>query len=83
MTLRVRCGWRHPWCLCGCVEREPLPAESPLWDISDDKLLLTAHSADRTANLVPDSVRRFIGLVNEYAKTKRLDTYLVDPVRGY
>ncbi|PWU84846.1 hypothetical protein C3747_689g10 [Trypanosoma cruzi] len=29
-------------------EREPLPAESPLWDISDDKLLLTAHSADRT-----------------------------------
>ncbi|PWV05503.1 hypothetical protein C3747_130g66 [Trypanosoma cruzi] len=64
-------------------EREPLPAESPLWDISDDKLLLTAHSADRTANLVPDSVRRFIGLVNEYAKTKRLDTYLVDPVRGY
>ncbi|KAF5214011.1 hypothetical protein ECC02_013435 [Trypanosoma cruzi] len=66
-----------------CLRGNRFPPESPLWDIGDDKLLLTAHSADRTANLVPDSVRRFIGLVNEYAKTKRLDTYLVDPVRGY
>ena len=31
-------------------EVEPLPSESALWDVSDDKLLLTAHNADLTAD---------------------------------
>jgi len=29
-------------------ETEPLPADSPLWDVGDEKLLLTAHNADYT-----------------------------------
>ncbi|RNE96022.1 D-isomer specific 2-hydroxyacid dehydrogenase-protein [Trypanosoma rangeli] len=64
-------------------EQEPLSTDSSLWDISDDKILLTAHSADRSVDLIPSSVRRFIGLVEEYIKTKQLNAYLVDPVRGY
>ncbi|RNE97794.1 D-isomer specific 2-hydroxyacid dehydrogenase-protein, partial [Trypanosoma conorhini] len=64
-------------------EQEPLSSASSLWDISDDKLLFTAHSADRSVDLVPSSVRRFIGLVTEYMKTKQLNTYFVDAVRGY
>ncbi|KAF8276977.1 hypothetical protein TcBrA4_0122660 [Trypanosoma cruzi] len=44
-------------------EREPLPAESPLWDISDDKLLLTAHSADRAFYSVFFSLNVFLFLV--------------------
>ncbi|KAH9577224.1 D-isomer specific 2-hydroxyacid dehydrogenase [Trypanosoma melophagium] len=63
--------------------KEPFPPESPLWNIGDDKLLLSAHSADRTADLVPSSVRRFIGLVEKYVETGKLDTYLVDLARGY
>ncbi|ORC93560.1 D-isomer specific 2-hydroxyacid dehydrogenase-protein [Trypanosoma theileri] len=62
---------------------EPLPADSPIWEIGDDKLLLSAHSADRTVDLVPSSVRRFIGLVEKYVKTGKLDTYLVELGRGY
>nr|AGN32902.1 D-isomer specific 2-hydroxyacid dehydrogenase-protein [Trypanosoma rangeli] len=64
-------------------EQEPLSTDSSLWDVSDDKILLTAHSADRSVDLIPSSVRRFIGLVEEYLKTKQLNAYLVDPVRGY
>lgn len=29
-------------------EKEPLPPSSPLWDLPDSKLLLTAHNADFT-----------------------------------
>ncbi|EOD06225.1 hypothetical protein EMIHUDRAFT_44961, partial [Emiliania huxleyi CCMP1516] len=31
-------------------ETEPLPADSPLWEQPDSKLLLTAHNADYTAD---------------------------------
>ena len=31
-------------------EQEPLPSASPLWDLSDDKILLTAHNADFTVD---------------------------------
>ncbi|KEG09396.1 D-isomer specific 2-hydroxyacid dehydrogenase-protein [Trypanosoma grayi] len=64
-------------------QKEPLGPESPLWDISDDKLLLSAHSADRSVNLVPSSVHRFMGLLKEYLKTNKVETYFVDLNRGY
>lgn len=48
-------------------EREPLPAESSLWNLGSDKLLLTPHCADyvpdywnSAAKICVDNIKRFL-----------------------
>ncbi|KEG09397.1 D-isomer specific 2-hydroxyacid dehydrogenase-protein [Trypanosoma grayi] len=64
-------------------QKEPLGPESPLWDISDDKLLLSAHSVHRSVDCIRSYVIGFMGLLEEYLKTNKVETYFVDLNRGY
>ncbi|EAN83802.1 putative D-isomer specific 2-hydroxyacid dehydrogenase-protein [Trypanosoma cruzi] len=47
-------------------EREPLPAESPLWDISDDKILLTYHNAVLSDDFCKKAIDCFMLLARDF-----------------
>ncbi|RNF08973.1 D-isomer specific 2-hydroxyacid dehydrogenase-protein, partial [Trypanosoma rangeli] len=47
-------------------EQEPLSTDSSLWDISDDKILLTFHSAFMTSDLTDRGVNLFLNLARDY-----------------
>ncbi|KPA82213.1 hypothetical protein ABB37_03332 [Leptomonas pyrrhocoris] len=64
-------------------ETEPLPKESPLWTVPDDKLLLTAHSADWTEDVAERPLNRFAEIFNEYVMHGKSDTYTVSLHKGY
>lgn len=64
-------------------EVEPLPQSSPLWELPDDKLLLTPHCADWTAELIPDSVRRFMGIYEKTITGQAVNEHTVDVKKGY
>jgi phosphoglycerate dehydrogenase-like enzyme len=48
------------------TSKEPLPVDSKLWDISDDKLLLSPHCADQTENMVENALGMFVNKVKYY-----------------
>jgi phosphoglycerate dehydrogenase-like enzyme len=62
---------------------EPLPKESPLWQLDDDKVLITSHNADISNTMEEDSVVQFAELVAKYDVDKSLPSVLVDLKRGY
>lgn len=62
---------------------EPLPPTSPLWQLPDDKVLLTPHCADVTDDIVHISADRFIGIAKEFFETKKVTAYTVDVEKGY
>ncbi|KPA82212.1 hypothetical protein ABB37_03331 [Leptomonas pyrrhocoris] len=64
-------------------ETEPLPKESPLWTVPDDKLLLTSHCADFTDRLMELTVTRFAEIYKDYATSGRSDAYTVHLEKGY
>ena len=46
--VRALGGGRLTGAALDVFETEPLPPDSPLWGVGDEKLLLTAHNADFT-----------------------------------
>ncbi|KAL7708086.1 D-isomer specific 2-hydroxyacid dehydrogenase NAD binding domain protein [Lotmaria passim] len=64
-------------------ETEPLPKESPLWNLPDDKLLLTSHCADWTDHLMQRTTTRFTDIYTEYATKDKSDAYRVHLEKGY
>eukprot|EP00760_Papus_ankaliazontas_P001152 PhM_4_TR10403/c0_g1_i1/m.21585 len=62
---------------------EPLPSDSPLWGVPDDKLLLTPHSADISATSFRDAVEQFVEHAKRFVADGMLPQYLVDIVKGY
>ncbi len=62
---------------------EPLPAESPLWGIGDDRLLLTPHNADISPAMFDDAARDFAALAERFAADGSAPAYLVDLAKGY
>lgn len=65
------------------AEGEPLTSASPLWDLGDDKLLISPHCADMTEDIVSRSVHRAAVLADEFVKTGTAQGYQVDVHRGY
>ncbi|EPY39103.1 d-isomer specific 2-hydroxyacid dehydrogenase-like protein [Angomonas deanei] len=64
-------------------EVEPLPESSPLWDLPDDKMLLSPHCADFTEDMLKAPVLRFKSIFNDYSTTGRTDAYRVSVEKGY
>lgn len=63
---------------------EPLPASSPLWDVSDDSLLLTPHNADISQSMDESMFERFADCATTFAAVGTFDSNdLVDVARGY
>jgi phosphoglycerate dehydrogenase-like enzyme len=61
-------------------EKEPLPAESPLWDL--ETLLITPHTASLTENLWQRHYEVFSGNLRRYLARQPL-LFTVDKQRGY
>ncbi|KAG5468636.1 hypothetical protein CUR178_01470 [Leishmania enriettii] len=64
-------------------EVEPLPADSPLWDIPDSKLLLTAHSATLTDNILDRAADIFIDILHEFQTRGTVSAHTVCVEKGY
>ena len=47
---------------------EPLPKDSKLWDIPDDRLLLSPHNADRTEDMTENTLDLFVEKIKYYQK---------------
>ena len=63
-------------------EKEPLPPESPLWDVPNDRLLFTAHNADYTTDYFDLGFQVFQENL-ECFKEKRPFKTVVDKSAGY
>lgn len=61
-------------------EHEPLPADSPLWDL--DNLLITPHTAGLTEKLWPRHYEHFSSNLRRYLANEPLQ-YTVDKRKGY
>jgi phosphoglycerate dehydrogenase-like enzyme len=59
---------------------EPLPADSPLWEL--DNVLLSPHSADRTAEFQFEALDQFVGNVRRWVAGEPLMN-IVDKHLGY
>lgn len=59
---------------------EPLPADSPLWEL--ENALLSPHCADRTAQFQFDTLERFLSEAARYAAGEPLEN-VVDKRAGY
>ncbi|KAK7200793.1 d-isomer specific 2-hydroxyacid dehydrogenase- protein [Novymonas esmeraldas] len=64
-------------------EVEPLPKESPMWDVPDSKLLLSAHTADMTGDLVERSAARFVSIFGDYRTHGKVTAHTVCTTKGY
>ena len=62
------------------VATEPLPAESPLWEL--DNVLLSPHSADRTMTFQFEAVQQFVNISQQYLSGKELPNQ-IDKHHGY
>ena len=61
---------------------EPLPKSSRLWEIPDEKLLLSPHNADFTPNMVEDALDMFLGKLAYYHK-HAVHKDVVNKMSGY
>ena len=59
---------------------EPLPKESPLWDL--ENVLLSPHTADRTTTFQAEAIQQFTDLAKLYMQGKELYN-VVDKEGGY
>lgn len=59
---------------------EPLPKESPLWDL--ENVLLSPHTADRTTTFQAEAIQQFTDLAKLYVQGKELYN-VVDKEIGY
>ena len=59
---------------------EPLPKESPLWDL--ENVLLSLHTADRTTTFQAEAIQQFTDLAKLYMQGKELYN-VVDKEGGY
>lgn len=64
-------------------EQEPLPLASPLWDIDDDKVLLTSHNACITDNSFRSTIALFSTYAESFLKDGTIDAYTPDISAGY
>lgn len=62
---------------------EPLPRDSPLWGMSDDRLLLSPHNADIEHGGFEAAAQQFLDYAREHFLPRRPFPYLVDLARGY
>ena len=62
---------------------EPLPQDSPLWSVPDDRLLLTSHNADISTTSEEDAMEHFSALASRVVEHGELPPYLVSLGRGY
>ena len=62
------------------VEKEPLPSDSPLWDM--DNVLITAHTIDWTDTATPDSYELMKTNLERFLEGKDL-LYIADKQAGY
>ena len=62
------------------VYTEPLPKDSPLWDL--DNVLLSPHCADRTTTFQAEAIQQFTELAKLYVEGKELFN-VVDKETGY
>jgi phosphoglycerate dehydrogenase-like enzyme len=79
MTEALRSG-RIRGAALDVFEVEPLPKESPLWDM--DNVLISAHTADHTKDWLNDAAQFFL---DQFARWKKGETLqnLVDKRAGY
>jgi phosphoglycerate dehydrogenase-like enzyme len=59
---------------------EPLPADSPLWDL--ENAVLSPHNADLVEDFIRDSVLTFVERYEEY-RGREVFSQLVDKESGY
>jgi len=62
------------------VEKEPLPEDSPLWDL--DNVLITAHTIDFTERALPDAYELMKQNFERYMRGEEL-LYIADKSAGY
>jgi phosphoglycerate dehydrogenase-like enzyme len=62
---------------------EPLPASSPLWDLSDDRVLITSHNADITPDLWELASAQFMRFADKFVSENELPQYTTSLTRGY
>ena len=62
------------------VYTEPLPKDSPLWEL--DNVLLSPHCADRTTTFQAEAIQQFTELAKLYVEGKELFN-VVDKETGY
>lgn len=63
-------------------EKEPLPKESELWGLGNDKVLLSYHNADKVSASDEDAIGVFMENLNAYVNNEQFVT-LVDKNSGY
>jgi phosphoglycerate dehydrogenase-like enzyme len=61
--------------------REPLPSDSPLWDM--DNVLLSPHNADMTATFLHNSVKLFCTSLKGFIDGEPVPMHIVDKRSGY
>lgn len=64
-------------------QQEPLPSTSPLWEIDDDKIFITAHNACLTPQSFHETQSLFVKYAEEYLETGRVSAYKPDMTAGY
>lgn len=64
-------------------EVEPLPKESKLWSLPDDKLLMTPHNCDITPTCFQECAQFFGDLATKFVKEGAVPEYLIDIRKGY
>ncbi|CBZ30285.1 d-isomer specific 2-hydroxyacid dehydrogenase-like protein [Leishmania mexicana MHOM/GT/2001/U1103] len=64
-------------------EVEPLPKDSPLWELPDSKLLLTAHSANLTGDVVKRTMKVFTDIFDELSAHGTVSAHTVCMDKGY
>lgn len=62
---------------------EPLPDDHPLWNLGDDKLLLTPHNADISTTAFLDAAKSFASYARDFVDTGSLPEYRIDVDKGY
>jgi phosphoglycerate dehydrogenase-like enzyme len=60
---------------------EPLPATSPLWGM--DNVLLSPHTADRTARWLDEAMDQFLENLRRFQDGRPLLNVVADKRRGY
>ncbi|SEQ48007.1 D-2-hydroxyacid dehydrogenase [Piscibacillus halophilus] len=62
-------------------EVEPLPEDSPLWDL--ENVTLTPHNSAVTSNYMPRALAIFEDNLKQFLKGEQPEVNVIDPKRGY